>query len=219
MIEINVHGGSSLCLSPSKIICLIRSFAAHAEEMGSEPSERPLFFLKPPSSLIGSGSKIIVPKEVSQLHHEVELAIIIGKRGKDIAQEDAMEHIGYYLPVLDLTARDIQSEAKIRGLPWSAAKGFDTFAPVGPVAYPARGMDYRGRRIWLKVNGETRQDSTTDLLLFSIERIISDISKVMTLEEGDIIMTGTPAGVGPIEPGDIVTAGIEGMEPMEFRVA
>jgi 2-keto-4-pentenoate hydratase/2-oxohepta-3-ene-1,7-dioic acid hydratase in catechol pathway len=132
--------------------------------------------------------------------------------------EKAAEHIGYYLPMLDITARDLQLESKKKGLPWAEAKGFDTFAPVGPFALEAVDLDWRGRRIWLEVNGKVRQDSNTDLLIFSPERIVSDISSMMTLVEGDIIMTGTPAGVGPLVPGDHIKAGIDGLGTMEFNV-
>lgn len=129
-----------------------------------------------------------------------------------------MDHVEIYLPMLDITARDLQDAAKSKGLPWSEAKGYDTFAPVGPEAVRSSDHDWRGKRIWLEVNGQIRQDSNTDMLLFSVERMISDISKVMTLEPGDIIMTGTPPGVGPLLPGDRIRAGIDGMEPMEFDV-
>ncbi|MBN1540324.1 MAG: fumarylacetoacetate hydrolase family protein, partial [Candidatus Thermoplasmatota archaeon] len=152
-------------------------------------------------------------------HHEVELAIVIGARGKDIPEGSAMGHVGLFLPMLDITARDVQEEARSRGLPWTEAKGYDTFAPFGPEAVPYPEYDWRSRRIWLKVNGMLRQDGNTDLLLFGLERIISDISRIMTLEEGDIIMTGTPAGVGPLEEGDMIEAGMDGIAPMSFHVA
>ncbi|MFO8050569.1 MAG: fumarylacetoacetate hydrolase family protein [Thermoplasmatota archaeon] len=215
---LEVSDGSTVDLSPEKIICLIRSYASHAEEMNSVSPGRPLFFLKPPSSILPNGGSIIIPPGVHELHHEIELGIIIGKDGRYIPVEEAYGHIGHFLPVLDITARDLQAEAKKRGLPWSEAKGFDTFAPVGPKAYPADYWDRRGRRIWLDVNGERRQDSSTDLLLFTVEEMVSELSNVMTLKEGDLIMTGTPAGVGPLHDGDMIEAGIEGMESMVFRV-
>ncbi|MGA1849159.1 MAG: fumarylacetoacetate hydrolase family protein [Thermoplasmatota archaeon] len=206
-------------LRPTKIVCLLRSYAAHARELGNEVPERPRIFLKPPSSLLPDGSVIIIPKGVTSLHHEVELAMVMGKRGKDIPADSAMEHVALFLPMLDITARDVQDEAKSRGLPWTEAKGYDTFAPFGPEAAPASEFDWRSRRIWLSVNGELRQDGNTDLLLFDPSRIIAEISRIMTLEVGDIIMTGTPAGVGPLADGDIVEAGIDGIGSMRFRVA
>jgi 2-keto-4-pentenoate hydratase/2-oxohepta-3-ene-1,7-dioic acid hydratase in catechol pathway len=218
MVNVLVEG-EPIELKPTKIICLLRSYAAHAKELGNEVPERPRFFLKPPSSLLENGGVIIKPKEVEELHHEVELALVISEGGRDISEEEAHKHIGLFLPMLDITARDVQDEAKGKGLPWAEAKGFDTFAPVGPCAVKASEFDWRGKRIWLEVNGELKQDSSTDLLLFTPERIISQISKVMTLEPGDIIMTGTPSGVGPLDPGDIVKAGIDGICTMEFTVS
>jgi 2-keto-4-pentenoate hydratase/2-oxohepta-3-ene-1,7-dioic acid hydratase in catechol pathway len=205
-------------LRPTKIVCLLRSYAAHAEELGNEVPGRPRIFLKPPSSLIPDGSNILIPEGVSKLHHEIELAMVIGRKGKDIPEGSAMEHVAFFLPMLDITARDVQDEAKSKGLPWTEAKGYDTFAPFGPEAVPASEYDWRSRRIWLRVNGVLKQDGNTDLLLFPPSRIISEISRIMTLEVDDIIMTGTPAGVGPLVEGDIVEAGIDGIEPMRFRV-
>ncbi|MEA3559838.1 MAG: fumarylacetoacetate hydrolase family protein [Candidatus Thermoplasmatota archaeon] len=219
MLCVDVSGGSELDIAPSKIICLIKSYASHAEEMNGKVSERPIFFLKPPSSLLPNGGVIEIPYTVNKLHHEIELAVIIGKTGRSIPLEEASMHIGHYIPMLDITARDLQGQAKKSGLPWSEAKGFDTFAPLGPEAVPSKGFRWRGRRIWLDVNGERRQDSNTDLLLFSVDRIVADLSMVMTLEKGDIIMTGTPAGVGPLHDGDRIKAGIDGFKEMEFTVS
>ena len=218
MIELKLNDGSYL-LRPTKIICLLRSYAAHAKEMDNEVPERPHFFLKPPSSLLMSGGTVIIPKGSIEVHHEVELAVVVGKRGKDIVKDDARDHILGYMVGLDITARDVQMEAKKKGLPWTEAKGYDTFAPVGNEIMDANDHDWRSRSIWLDVNGERRQESNTDLLLWPVERIISDLSRIMTLEEGDIIMTGTPSGVGPLVPGDIVKAGIEGIGDLEIKVA
>ncbi len=210
--------GSDHDLRPSKIICLLRTYAAHARELSNEIPKRPRFFLKPPSSLLENGGVVRIPGGVENLHHEVELAIVIGKRGRHIREEDSLDHVKAYTVMLDLTSRDIQNEAREKGLPWAEAKGYDTFAPIGPEAVPSGAMDPGGRRIWLKVNGEIRQDGNTDLLLFPVGRIISEISRVMTLEEDDIIMTGTPAGVGPLVDGDVVEAGIDGIAPLKITV-
>ncbi|KAH3742494.1 fumarylacetoacetate hydrolase family protein [Pelomyxa schiedti] len=200
--------GACLVLKPSKIVCLLRSYAAHAKELGNAVPSKPMFFLKPPSAMIESGGNIVIPPGVRDVHHEVELSIVIGRRGKNIRPEDALSHVKMWLVMLDMTARDVQDAAKAKGLPWAEAKGYDTFAPVGAIAQPAS-WDYHNKNIWLKVNSEMRQNSSTGLMLWSIEHIISQISTVMTLEEGDIIMTGTPEGVGPVRPGDTITAGIE----------
>lgn len=218
MIEVRL-GRGRYKLRPTKIICLLRSYAAHAAELGNEVPGRPLFFLKPPSALVPNGGSIMVPQGVKRLHHEIELSLVISEKGRNIPQDKAMDHVELFLPMLDITARDLQDTARSKGLPWTEAKGYDTFAPVGPEAVRSSEYDWRGRRIWLEVNGQMRQESNTDLMIFTVERMVSEISKVMTLEPGDIIMTGTPPGVGDLFPGDRIRAGIEGMEPMEFGVA
>ncbi len=218
MIELKLNDGSYI-LHPTKIICLLRSYAAHAREMNNKVPEKPRFFLKPPSSLLESGGMVIIPTGSTTVHHEVELVVVIGKKGKEIRYEDAKDHILGFMVGLDITARDIQLEAKKEGLPWTEAKGYDTFAPVGNEIMDAHYHDWRSRSIWLDVNGKRRQESNTDLLLWPVERIISDLSHIMTLEEGDMIMTGTPSGVGPLVPGDIVKAGIEGIGTLEIKVA
>lgn len=210
--------GSYHELRPSKIICLLRTYAAHARELSNDIPDRPRFFLKPPSALLENGGVVRIPEGVDNLHHEVELAMVIGKRGRHIREEDSNNYIKAYTVMLDLTSRDIQNEARDKGLPWAEAKGYDTFAPIGPEAVPSGAMDPGGRRIWLRVNGEIRQDGNTDMLLFPVGRIISEISRVMTLEEDDIIMTGTPAGVGPLVDGDVVEAGIDGIVPLKVTV-
>jgi len=217
MVRVRV-GNEMVELRPTKIICLLRSYAAHARELGNEVPGRPQFFLKPPSAMIENGSSIVIPPGVEKLHHEIELCMVISKRGRNISQDSARGHVDLFLPMLDITARDLQDQARSKGLPWTEAKGFDTFAPVGPQAVRSSDFDWRGKRLWLEVNGEPRQDSSTDMMLFSMERIISDVSAVMTLEPGDIIMTGTPAGVGPLVRGDMIRAGVEGIDPMEFDV-
>ena len=210
--------GEVLDLSPSKIICLLRNYAAHATEMKNEIPDRVRFFLKPPSSLLEEGGEIVIPEGVEVLHHEVELALLIGKGGFRISGFQALDHVKAFGLMLDITARDIQDEAKRKGLPWSEAKGYDTFAPVGRTFVNPDDYDPSNKRIWLSVNGEIRQDGNTDLMLFKPQTIISEISKVMSLEPGDLILTGTPAGVGKLVHGDIVKAGIEGIGETEFHV-
>ncbi len=205
-------------LKPSKIICLGKNYAKHAKEMNSEVPKEPLIFLKPPSSLIGPNETIILPKKSKMVHHEVELAVIIGKRGKSIPRQEAMDHVLGYTILLDITARDLQEEAKKKGLPWSVSKGFDTFAPVGPRIVPNEDINLHNLEIGLKVNDEIRQKSNTSFMLFKIPEIIEYISSIMTLEEGDIIATGTPEGVGEIRDGDEIEAWIEGIGVLRERV-
>ncbi len=205
-------------IDPSKIVCLGRNYAKHAQEMKSEVPKEPIIFLKPPSSLIGPDEKIILPKRSNNVHHEVELAVIISKRAKNVEPDKAMDFVLGYTILLDITARDLQDEAKKKGLPWSVSKGFDTFAPIGPRVVGAEEIDPHNLEIGLKVNGEVRQRGNTSQMLFKIPEIISYISSIMTLESGDIIATGTPEGVGRIEHGDVIEAWIEGIGVLRERV-
>jgi len=205
-------------VNPSKIICLGRNYAEHAKELGHEAPKEPVIFLKPPSALIGPNQTIILPRKSREVHHEVELAVIVGKRGKDIPRERAMDYVLGYTIFMDITARDLQSEAKKKGLPWTVAKGFDTFAPIGPRIVPKEELDPSDLEIGLRVNGEVRQLSRTSKMIFKIPEIIEYISSIMTLEKGDIIATGTPEGVGPLRHGDIVEAWIEGIGVLKENV-
>ncbi|MCK4364866.1 MAG: fumarylacetoacetate hydrolase family protein [Thermoplasmatales archaeon] len=189
-----------------KLVCLARTYKKHAEEMNSEVTEDPVLFLKPASSVIFNGESIVVPKISKCLHHEVELGVVIGKKCKNVSKKDALDHVLGYLLALDITARDIQSETKKKGWPWSIAKGFDTFAPISDVVLKKDAPDPNSLDISLKVNGEIKQSSNTNNMVFSVERIIEFISQIMTLEPGDLIMTGTPEGVGEIKTGDVLEA-------------
>ncbi|AFL95236.1 hypothetical protein containing fumarylacetoacetase-domain [Thermococcus cleftensis] len=205
-------------LRPSKIVALAKNYAEHAKEMESDVPEKPVFFLKPPSALIGPGKPIILPRMSKRVDHEVELAVIIGKRAKRVSREKAMNYVLGYTILLDITARDLQGEAREKGLPWSLAKGFDTFAPVGPRIADRRELKIDDLEIGLKVNGQLRQLGRTSEMVFKVPELIEYISSVMTLEPGDIIATGTPAGVGPLSHGDRVEAWIEGIGRVEFDV-
>ncbi len=205
-------------LEVGKIICLLRNYAAHAAEMGNEVPERPVFFLKPKTTIIQDGEDIVLPKESNEVHHEVELAVIIGKEGRNIDKEMAMEHVLGYAILIDVTARDIQSKAKEQGRPWTIAKGYDTFAPMSGIVAKSEVPNPHDLNIWLKVNGEYRQKSNTKLMLFGVQEIITQISKIMTLRPGDIIATGTPEGVSQIIAGDSIEAGIDGVGTLKVGV-
>ena len=209
---------STETISPTKIICLGRNYRKHAEELGNVVPDKPIIFLKPPSSLIVEGEKIILPSQSQDVHHEVELGVVIGKTGRHISRTEAEGHILGYCIFLDITARDIQKEETKRGAPWALAKGFDTFAPVSQVVRREELSHPDSIAIRLWVNGETRQDSNTSFMIFGIGEIIEYISSYMTLEAGDIIATGTPEGVGPIRNMDVVTAEIEGIGKVRFEV-
>ena len=215
MTYVNLDGNR---IDARKMICLLRSYRAHAEEMGSAVSERPEFFLKPSTAIIHDGQDIIIPPESNDVHHEVELAVIVGKPGKRIPADKAMEHVLGYAVMIDVTARDIQAKAKKAGKPWTAAKGFDTFAPISEGVVASRVKDPHNLEIWLKVNGQYRQKSNTGMMIYKISEIISHISSIMTLEAGDIIATGTPEGVGPMVRGDMVEAGIESVGSLRVSV-
>jgi 2-keto-4-pentenoate hydratase/2-oxohepta-3-ene-1,7-dioic acid hydratase in catechol pathway len=189
-----------------KLVCLARTYKKHAEEMSSEVAKDPVLFLKPASSVIFNGESIVIPKMSKCLHHEVEMGVVIAKRCKNVLKEDALGYVLGYLVALDITARDIQSEAKKKGWPWDIAKGFDTFAPLSDVVLKENVPDPNNLDIFLKVNGELRQESNTNNMSYSVERIIEFISGIMTLEPGDLIMTGTPEGVGEIVSGDVIDA-------------
>ena len=209
---------STETISPTKIICLGRNYRKHAEELGNVVPDKPIIFLKPPSSLIVEGEKILLPSQSQDVQHEVELGVVIGKAGRYIPRAEAVGHILGYCIFLDITARDIQKEETKRGAPWALAKGFDTFAPVSQVVRREELAHPENLAIRLWVNEEIRQDSNTRYMIFGIGEIIEYISSYMTLEAGDIIATGTPEGVGPVRKGDVVTAEIEGIGKVRFHV-
>ncbi len=190
---------------PGKILCVGRNYVAHAREHNAEVPDVPLLFLKPPSSVIGPGDKIVLPPQSEQVEHEAELVVVIGRRGRWISPEAANEYVLGYTVGNDVTARDLQH----RDGQWTRAKGFDTFCPIGP--WIETEFDPADQVITCYVNGEMRQMSSTRDMIFNLRQLIAFISSIMTLEAGDIIMTGTPAGVGPLLPGDIVEVSIEGI--------
>lgn len=190
---------------PSKIICVGRNYAAHAKEHNAEVPELPLIFFKPPSAIINPGDEIILPPQSSQVEHEAELVVVIGKRGRNIIAEEAKEHILGYSIGNDVTARDLQNADRL----WTRGKGFDTFAPFGP--WIDTDFDPSDAVVTCRVNGQMRQMASTRDMVFSVGTIIAFISSVMTLEPGDLIFTGTPAGVGALGDGDTVEVDIEGL--------
>lgn len=192
--------------APTKIIGIGRNYADHAKELGNEVPSAPLIFLKPPSALLPHHGIIRYPRGHSELvHHEAELGVVIGRTTRDIDEADAQSAIFGYTLVNDVTARDLQR----RDVQFTRAKGFDTFCPVGPFV----DTDFvpGDQRITLTVNGETRQDARLSQMIFEVPFLVSYLSKIMTLERGDLIATGTPAGVGPLVPGDRVEVRIEGL--------
>jgi 2-keto-4-pentenoate hydratase/2-oxohepta-3-ene-1,7-dioic acid hydratase in catechol pathway len=217
MASVKVAGADEVKVG--KIICLLRNYRAHAAEKTSEPPNEPYFFIKPSTSIIHDGETIVIPSQSKNVHHEVELAVVIGKTATKVQKVRAMEHVSAYAVLIDVTARDIQDEAKKAGRPWSAAKGFDTFAPVS-VAMPARRVPEPHKLdIWLKINGQFRQQGSTAQMIYDVPTIIEYVSHIMTLEPGDMIATGTPEGVGPIKAGDVLEAGIDEVGSLKVNVA
>lgn len=201
-----------------KIICVGRNYADHAKELKNAIPTEPVVFLKPPSAYLREGSPILVPLYSSDLHHEVELGVVIGKGGTAIPQSTAMEHVAGYALCLDMTARDIQEECKSKGLPWTMAKGFNTSCPVSDFIPKERIPDPGNVQLWLKVNGKVRQSGSTSQMIFSVPYLISYISDFISLEEGDLILTGTPKGVSAVQEHDELQAGIQDILTMNFKV-
>ena len=195
-------------VQPSKIVCVGLNYKDHAAEQNKPLPEEPLIFIKPSTSVIGPDEPIVLPKDVGFVHHEAEVAVVIGRRAWQVREDEASSYILGVTCLNDVTARELQN----KGVGYTRAKSFDTFAPVGPCI--ARGLDYskpEGLRIEGWVNGACRQSSTTAQLIFSIPYMVAFISGIMTLLPGDVISTGTPAGVGTLNAGDRVTVNVEGV--------
>lgn len=212
-----LSGGRQLAIG--KILCLGRNYADHIRELGNAPPEAPVIFIKPASSVIGDGDAIVIPPYSSDCHYEAELALLIGGTGKDVPADRAMECIAGYGVGIDLTLRDVQGELKKRGLPWEIAKGFDTACPLSRFVEASAVPDPHNLAIRLTVNGEIRQDGNTSMMIHRIPAIVSHMSGIFTLEPGDVILTGTPSGVGRIVPGDRIVAEIPGVAALRVSVA
>ena len=200
-------------VEPSKIICVGRNYVAHAKEHGSEVPDLPLLFLKPPTAVIGPGDTILLPPQSTNVEHEAELVVVIGKRGRWIQPENALEYVLGYTVGNDVTARDLQR----RDGQWTRGKGFDTFCPLGP--WIETDFDPADAMVTCHVNGEMRQMASTRDMVFGVRQVVAFASTIMTLLPGDILMTGTPAGVGPLTNGDIVEVSIEGLGKLSNPVA
>ncbi len=205
-------------ITVSKMVCVGRNYADHAKELGNEVPDKPVVFIKPSSSIIYTGAKVIHPKFSTNLHHEVELLLLIGKTIKDADERQSEEAIIGYGLGLDMTLRDLQNEARAKGDPWTISKCFDTSAVVSDILLK---KDYKltlNEEISLSVNGNIRQKEKLSLMLFKPIQIVKYISSLLTLEEGDIIFTGTPAGVGKVVPGDVLHAEIEGIAKLDCEI-
>ncbi|KAF1061551.1 MAG: putative protein YcgM [Pseudomonas citronellolis] len=211
--------GSAAHFPLRRVFCVGRNYADHAREMGHNPDrEPPFFFSKPADAVVAAEGHVAYPPLTEDLHHEIELVVAIGEGGRDIPAESALAHVWGYGVGLDLTRRDLQAQAKKMGRPWDWAKGFDAsgpcsaLQPVAKVGHPAEG------RIWLEVNGELRQQGDLAEQIWNVSEVIAYLSTSVVLQPGDLIFTGTPAGVGPLQRGDRVHAGIDGLGEIELTV-
>lgn len=221
-------GGRDDCFPVRRIYCVGRNYAEHAREMGSDPDrEAPFFFTKPADALLelpdGANTEqplpvVPFPPRTSELHHEVELVVALGRCAFEVTAKEALESVFGYAVGNDLTRRDLQAAAKEKRRPWDLAKGFDHSALCGPLRPSAAIGHPRRGRIWLEVDGELRQQGDLDALLWKVEEIVAELSTYVRLEAGDLIYTGTPAGVGRLEPGSRVRSGIEGIGEQHFEV-
>lgn len=190
------------------LFCIGRNYALHAREMNQRVPEHPMIFLKPASSIIHDGETVILPRQSKEIHHEIELIAAIGKSGKNIPAHRALDYVAGYGVGIDVTARDIQQKAKEKSHPWTVAKGFDTFAPLSVFVPAGQITDPQNLDLELKVNGAIRQHGNTKDMIFPVATLVSYISTIFTLAPGDLIFTGTPDGVSPINHGDTITASL-----------
>ncbi|HEX5933771.1 MAG TPA: fumarylacetoacetate hydrolase family protein [Pseudorhizobium sp.] len=212
--------GSDALFPIHRIYCVGRNFADHAIEMGHDPNkEPPFFFQKNPDTIVPAGEDFPYPTETADVHHEVELVVALHKGGINIPVESALDHVYGYAVGLDMTRRDLQAEAKKAGRPWETAKAFEASAPCGPlhpvskVGHPTNGA------VWMKVNGETRQNGDLNQMIWKVPEMISYLSRLFELKAGDLIFAGTPAGVGAVVRGDEMVGHVEGVDEVRFRVA
>jgi fumarylpyruvate hydrolase len=210
--------GSNARFPVHRIYCIGLNYADHVREFGREPEQSPpVFFMKPADAVVENGAEVPYPPATSDFHYEIELVVAIGRRGREIAPQRALEHVFGYAAGNDLTRRDLQRAAKGRGEPWDTAKGFDHSAPVAAIRPATLGHLSRGR-IWLSVNGERRQESDLASMIWDVPHIIAALSQLYALEPGDLIFTGTPAGVGPLKVGDRLEGGVEGLEVLRNTI-
>ena len=202
-----------------RIYCVGRNYAAHAREMGADDREPPFYFSKPADAIVPDSTAIPFPSATENLHHEIELVVAIGREGSDIAVEQALDHVYGYAVGVDLTRRDLQLAAREKGRPWDMSKGFDMSAPCAAI-HPAKQVGHIAEAaIWIKVSGETKQNSDVSKLIWNVSETISHLSALVRLKPGDLIYTGTPEGVGPLVAGDQVHGHIDGLGDLHFHLS
>jgi fumarylpyruvate hydrolase len=210
--------GDSRRFPVHRIYCVGRNYAEHVRETGWDPSrDPPVFFMKPADAVVANGATVPYPPGTANFHHEIELVVAIGRAGRSIDPGRALDHVFGYGAGNDLTRRDLQNQAKERGQPWDTSKGFDHAAPLAALRPAAQGHLSRGR-IWLKVNDTLRQEGDVSQMLWGVPQIIAALSALYLLAPGDLIFTGTPAGIGPLKPGDRLEGGVEGLEVLRNSI-
>lgn len=202
-----------------KIVCIGRNYAEHIRELGNQTPDKPVIFIKPASALVATGGTVVIPSYSDDCHHEIELAALIGKTAKDVTPEQALDNVSGYGVALDLTLRDVQNAQKAKGLPWEIAKAFDTSCPLSDFVPASQVKDPQNLQLQLTVSGDLRQDGNTRDMMRSVAELIAATSSYFTLEEGDILLTGTPSGVGRIVSGDQLEASIEQVGILKVAVA
>ena len=211
--------GSHARFPVHRIFCVGRNYADHAREMGGDPDrEPPFFFCKPADAIVSDGHDFPYPGQTDDVHHEMEFVVALGKGGADIAVDRALDHVYGYAAGLDMTRRDLQAAAKKLGRPWDTGKGFDHAAPCGRIMPAAKIGHPASGAIWLKVNGEVRQRGDLAQLIWKVPEVIAYLSTLFTLAAGDLIYTGTPAGVGPVRRGDALEGGVDGVGTLALKV-
>ena len=201
-----------------RIFCVGRNYAAHAREMGNDDREPAFFFTKPADAVVANGVAVPYPPRTSNFHHEAELVVAIGSGGTNIPVAKANSHVYGYAVGIDLTRRDLQTEARDGGKPWDTSKAFDRSAPIGAIRPVSAGGTIESARIWLSVNGKMKQDANVADMTWKVPEIIAELSTFFELAPGDLIYTGTPAGVGPLVRGDVIEAGIEGLDTLRTTI-
>ena len=211
--------GSSARFPVRRIFCVGRNYAAHTREMGFEPErEPPFFFTKPADAVIDSGRVMAYSRDTTELHHEIELVAAIGREAIDVSAADALSYVWGYAAGIDFTRRDHQFKARDSGRPWDLGKGFDESAPCGPLRPAKSGEVPSTGRIWLSVNGVVKQDGDLSEMIWKLPEIIAILSHSFELKPGDLIYSGTPAGIGPVKPGDVIAGGVEGYGDLSLTI-
>ena len=217
-VSVAIHGREA-CFPVHRVYCVGKNYAEHAREMGSDPDrEAPCFFSKPADAVVPGCGEIPYPPGSNNVHYEIELVAALGAGGRDLSPEQALDRVVGYAVGVDMTRRDLQHAAKDRGQPWDTAKGFDYSAPVSPITLVDHGSTLASGRIWIEVNGEIRQDADIADMTWNVGEVLAQLSTLFELRAGDLVFTGTPAGVGPVVPGDSLRGGVAQLQEIDLLI-